>query len=173
MPLALMLAGQLMVGTKLSVKINTSSVETAHGGLVIVQRRLYVTPAVKLNVEVGLDGFTMVPPVPDTMLQDPVPTLGALAARVVVVAQSIWLGPALAIVEGAVKVITTSSAVSVQGGFATVQRRVYVLPDTPENPEEALPGVVIDPPVPVTIVQVPAPDEGVFPAKLVVDPQTI
>lgn len=48
-----------------------------------------------------------------------------------------------------------------------VQRNVYVLPATPENAEVGLDGVVIDPPVPLTIVHDPVPTVGVFPASVV------
>ena len=41
------------------------------------------------------------------------------------------------------------------------------------NTEVGLPAVVIDPPVPVMIVQVPVPTVGVFPANTAVFPQTV
>jgi hypothetical protein len=63
----------------------TSSVEEAHGALVIVQRNIYAVPAVPVKVLVGLAGVATVPPKPLTILHDPVPTPGALAANVVVV----------------------------------------------------------------------------------------
>ena len=132
-----------------------------------------MTPAVRLKGEVGLEGLAIDPPVPETMLHEPEPTAGALPARVVEVAQSIWLGPALATVEGVVKEMTTSSAVSVQGKLAIVQRKVYVVPLVPEKADVALPGAVIEPPVPETIVQVPVPEVAGFPVRLVTEPQTI
>ena len=46
---------------------------------------MYVTPAVPVKVLVELVGAVIVPPVPPTILQDPVPTVGVLAARVAVV----------------------------------------------------------------------------------------
>jgi hypothetical protein len=62
-----------------------SSVEAVHGALLIVQRNTYAVPAVPVNVLVGLAGVATVPPKPLTILHDPVPITGVLAARVVVV----------------------------------------------------------------------------------------
>jgi hypothetical protein len=65
--------------------IVTSSAEAVHGELLIVQRNIYVVPAVPVKVLVGLAGVVMLPPVPDTMLHDPVPIVGVLPASVVLV----------------------------------------------------------------------------------------
>jgi hypothetical protein len=65
--------------------ILTSSVDGAHEPLLIVHLKIYVTPAVPVKVLVELVGAVIVPPVPPTILQDPVPTVGVLAARVAVV----------------------------------------------------------------------------------------
>ena len=62
--------------------ITTSSVEAGHGELEIVQRNVYVVPAVPLKVDVGLEGVVTMPPVPLIMLHDPVPTDGVFAASV-------------------------------------------------------------------------------------------
>ncbi len=56
-----------------------------HGLLLIVQRNVYEEPAVPLNVEVGLDGVVIVPPVPETILHAPVPTVGVFPAKVTLV----------------------------------------------------------------------------------------
>ena len=63
----------------------TSSVEGIHGLLLTVHRNTYAVPAVPVKVEVGLPALPNDPPVPDTTLQDPVPTEGVLAASVTVV----------------------------------------------------------------------------------------
>ena len=65
--------------------ITTSSVDDAQGGLLIVHLKVYVVPAVPVNVDVELDGVVIVPPAPLTILQLPVPVTGAFAARVTVV----------------------------------------------------------------------------------------
>jgi hypothetical protein len=50
--------------------------------LEIVHLKIYDPPAVPLNVEVGLVGVVIVPPVPLTMVHNPDPTVGELPARV-------------------------------------------------------------------------------------------
>ena len=65
--------------------IFTSSVEMPHGGLVIVQRKVYAVPAVPVKVLTGLVEVVIVPPAPLTIFQTPVPTTGVLAAKVTVV----------------------------------------------------------------------------------------
>jgi hypothetical protein len=64
------------------------------------------------------------------------------------------------------KVITTSSAEAVHGLFDIVQRKIYVELETPVNVEVEFVGVVIEPPVPLTIVQSPVPTVGVLPARV-------
>jgi hypothetical protein len=82
--------------------IVTSSVDEAHGGLLIVQRRVYVVPARPEKVLEGFDGSSILPSEPDTMLQLPVPIEGVFAASVVVVrphiSDPVWSGPAFAVV---------------------------------------------------------------------------
>ena len=63
-------------------EITTSSVDVVQGLFVMVHLRVYVVPAVPLNVDVGLAVFENEPPDPLTMLQAPVPTDGVFAARV-------------------------------------------------------------------------------------------
>ena len=65
--------------------ITTSSVLAVQGALLIVHRKVYVLPAVPVNVLVGLLAVVMLPPVPETILYAPVPTVGVLPAKVVLV----------------------------------------------------------------------------------------
>ena len=86
-----------------------------------------MVPAVPLNVLVGLDGVVMDPPDPLTMLHDPVPTEGALPARVALVNphmdDPVWSDPALDTVGVLLNVIVTSSVEAVQGELLIVQRK--------------------------------------------------
>ena len=53
--------------------------------MLIVQRNVYVLPAVPLKALVGLVGVVTVPPVPAIMLHAPVPTVGVFPASGVLV----------------------------------------------------------------------------------------
>ena len=67
------------------VVIITSSVEGVQGGLEIVHRKVAVPGTAKpVTPEVGEEGVVMVA-VPETTDHTPVPTVGVLAAKVVVV----------------------------------------------------------------------------------------
>ena len=63
----------------------TSSVEGVHSALLIVHLRTYAVPDVPVNVLTGFAGSVIVPPVPLTILHDPVPMTGIFAASVAVV----------------------------------------------------------------------------------------
>lgn len=67
----------------------TSSVEEPHGLLLMVHRSVYDAPAVPLNAEVGLEAFPKEPPVPLTILQEPVPVDGKFAAKETVVSPQV------------------------------------------------------------------------------------
>ena len=81
-----------------------------------------------LNVDVELEGLVIVPPVPEIILQAPVPAEGVLPARVTEVkpqlAAPVWSGPALAAVGFLLKVITTSSVEAAHGLLEIVHRNV-------------------------------------------------
>ena len=77
-----------------------------------------------MKAEVGLLAVVTDPPAPEMMLQDPVPTEGALPAKVVEVAHKFWSGPALAVVGLARNVMITSSVEAAQGPFVIVHRKV-------------------------------------------------
>ena len=65
--------------------IVTSSAETAHPPLLIVQRKVTDAPIVNpVKPDVGDVGLVMVA-VPDTTVHKPVPTVGVLPAKVAVV----------------------------------------------------------------------------------------
>ena len=62
--------------------MTTSSEDVAQGEAVSVQRKVYVDPAVPLNVLVLLAEFPKEPPVPLTTDQEPEAPAGAFAANV-------------------------------------------------------------------------------------------
>lgn len=85
-----------VVGTASLVMV-TSDVEAAHTPLLIVQRKALAPTPKPVTPDVGELGVVIVP-VPLTNVQAPVPTVAVLPAKVAVVAQTVWLGPALAVV---------------------------------------------------------------------------
>jgi hypothetical protein len=115
-----------VVGLRLNV-ISTSSVDV-QGALVIVHLKAYAVPAVPLNIVVGLDAETKLPPAPLIILHAPVPRAGVLAASVTLVnpqvAAPAWSVPALEVVGGILKVIATSSVDAVQGALEIVHLNV-------------------------------------------------
>jgi hypothetical protein len=74
----------------------------------------------------------------------------------------------LAIVAFWLNVIFTSSIDIPHGGLVMVQRNVYAVPAVPVNVLTGLVGVVIVPPVPLTILHVPKPITGALAAKFTV-----
>ena len=65
-------------------------------------------------------------------------------------------------------VISTSSADDPQGALVIVQRKVYDVPEVPVKVLIGLAGVVIVPPIPVTILHKPDPTTGVLAASVTV-----
>jgi hypothetical protein len=96
----------------------------------MVHLNVYVAPAVPVKVDVGLDVVVIVPPVPLTMLQVPVPTVGVLPANVTVVnpqvAELVWSAPALAVV-GAALTVTVQVPVDTVGVVVQVPSLAYLL----------------------------------------------
>ena len=71
-----------------SLVIVTSSVELGHTPLLIVHRNTFAPTPNAVTPDVGLPGVVIVP-VPLTNVHVPVPTVGALPAKVAVVAQTV------------------------------------------------------------------------------------
>ena len=97
-------------------------------------------PAIPVNDDVGLDAFPRLPPVPLTILQVPVPTVGVLPPRFIVVrpqvAAQAGSGPALAVVGGA-RIVTVVVQVEILHASLTVH--VIVDTPTPKLPLASLP----------------------------------
>src|ERR1043166_7129354 len=90
----------------------TVSFEGAQEPFPTVQTNSLTPTERPVTPDAGSPGAVIVA-VPATTLHRPVPTVGALAARVTVVAQTVWSTPAFAVVGGASRVTTT---VSLDGG---------------------------------------------------------
>jgi hypothetical protein len=130
-------------------------------------------PATPVKAEVGLVGVVTVPPAPAMMVQVPVPTTGVFPAKVADVPQIVWSVPALETDGFPTNEISTASMEGPHGAFVIVHFNEYALPATPVNVEVGEVGVVIVPPTPVTILHIPVPTIGVFPAKVAEVPQII
>lgn len=83
-----------------------------------------MVPAKPEKLELALLGLVIVPPAPEITLHEPVPMVGALPCKVVLVAQIVWSGPAFETVGFAVKLITTSSIEAAQGALEIDHRTV-------------------------------------------------
>ena len=158
------------VGTA-SLFIITSSVDIAQTPFVIVQRKVFAPTPKPVIPEVGDDGVVIVP-VPVINVHAPVPIIGEFPAKVAVVEQTVWSGPALDVVGTASLLIITSSVDIAHTPFVIVQRNVFAPTPKPVMPEVGDVGVVIVP-VPVINVQAPVPIAGIFPARVAVVEQTV
>ncbi len=81
-----------------------------------------------MKVDVALEAVVIDPPVPLTIVQAPVPTVGVLPESVTdvnpQVAALVWSDPAAAVVWFLLNVITTSSVEEVHGLFEIVHLKV-------------------------------------------------
>jgi hypothetical protein len=132
-------------------------------------------PPVCVKVEVGLAALLNVPVPPETTDHAPVPVVGELPPRPVVVprAQIVCGPPAVAAVGGCVIVTTTSFVDGVQGAFEIVQRSVTG--PVPVACVKVAFGVVAFgenvPVPPLTTDHAPVPDVGVLPPRGTVVPR--
>jgi len=109
-----------IVGAGLIV-IVTFELEGVHGELEIVQAKTFVPIARPVMVELGKVGEVIVP-LPETSVHNPVPTVGVLAAIVVVgdEIQSVCDVPAFAIVGASLTRIVIVEILGAQGEFEIV-----------------------------------------------------
>ena len=159
-----------VVGISLLVMATSSDV-AVQGALVIVQRNTFVPTANPVMPEFAALGEVIVA-VPETNVHDPVPAVGVLPARVAVVAHTVWSILALAIVVLPFLVITISSEDATHGALDIVHLKVTEPVIKPVIPEEGELGEVMVP-IPKTLVHNPVPVEGIFPARLVEEAQTV
>jgi hypothetical protein len=148
----------------------TSSKET-HVPLVIVHLNTFAPTPNPVTPDVGLPGVVIVP-VPLTNVHKPVPKPGEFPAKVAVVAQTVWSGPASEVTGAGSLVIVTSSVELGHEPFVIVQRNVFAPTDKPVTPDVGDPGVVTDPDPAIT-VHAPVPTVGILPAKAAVVAHTL
>ena len=103
--------------------IVTSSKEGVQLPFVLVQRKVFAPTARFVTPLVGEAGVLTIAP-PAITVHVPVPVVIVLPANVAVVAQTLWSGPARAVVGAAVRVIVTSSNDGAQEPLVLVQRNV-------------------------------------------------
>ena len=151
--------------------MTTSSVEGGHVPLEIVQRKI-LTPVPRLVIVVTGEVGELIVPVPEISVHVPVPVTGVFAAIVVTESQSVWSGPAAAVVGTGSRVIVTSSKDGGQVPFEIVQRNTFAPTPNPVTPDAGEFGDVIVP-FPEISVQVPVPVDGVFPASVAEDVQSV
>lgn len=141
--------------------------EDAHGGL-LIDHVITVVPGDRFVTVVFLtNGFVMVP-LPETLTHIPVPLVGAfpfkVAVAVPVVAQSVWLAPALETVGGGLVTIVIFETEAAHEEKLTDHVSIVVPAVSPIIVVLLRVGVVIVP-GPETFTHIPVPIAGLFPAN--------
>src|SRR5258706_3257352 len=151
--------------------ITTVSLDEGQLALLIVHTKAF-TPTLRfVTPDVGSpEVVTLAPPV--MTVHAPVPTVGEIPARTVVIEQTVSSGPALAVVGDASRVTTTVSLDGGQLALLIVQTNVLAPTLRFVTPEAGSAGVVKIPD-PARTVHAPAPTVGVFAAKVVVVEHTV
>jgi hypothetical protein len=156
-------------------RIETWSVEAAHGALVMFHWKVYV-PAVVMpvTVVVGEPELVMLGVTgPFTKVHESVPTLAALPDSVADpgLVQIVWSDPAFAVVGVAFTMMATSLVEAAHGLLLIVQRSVYV-PDPPAWVKVAVGEVVLlnwaseVEGLPASMLQAPVPTPGALAANV-------
>jgi len=104
----------------------TVAVEARQGGLEMVHAKIFMPKPKPVIVEFSWVGFEIVP-LPETRVHKPVPTVGVLAAIMVVLEeiQRVCVTPALAVVGTLLTVIATVDVVGAHGGLEIVQAKTF------------------------------------------------
>ena len=123
-----------------------------------------------MTAEVGELKLEMLPP-PETKAQVPLPIVGVFAAKLVVVEQRVWSGPAFEVVGNGSTFILTISVEEGQEPFDTVNIKIFTPKLNPVTAEVGDDGFV-GTPVPDTSVHNPVPTVGTFALKVVDEEQT-
>ena len=155
----------------MSLVIVTLSFEDGHVPLLIVQTKLFTPRESPVTPDVGELGAVTVA-LPAMTVHAPVPTVGELPARVAVAEQTVWSVPAFAVVGDSSLVMVTVSFVVGQTPLLIIHSNMFSPKLRPVTPDVGELGVVTVAP-PLITVHVPVPGEGVFPASVAVDEQTV
>ena len=134
--------------------------------LVIVQTNVFTPVVNPVTPDVGLVGVVTTP-VPAVTVHAPVPTVGALAAKVAVAEHIVWSGPALDTVGNWSTLMVIASVLGGQVPLVIVHTNVFTPVVKPVTPDVGLVGVVTVA-VPAVTVHAPVPTVGVFAAKVAV-----
>lgn len=155
-----------MEGTALPTIIMLSR-RAAHGGFVIVQRKVLLPTPKPVIPEVGLVGVVIVP-APPIKVQSPVPAVGVLAAITAPeLTQTVWSGPASEVDVIPLVVIVILETEEAQGGLLIDQVRTVTPGVNPVTVVFRTSGFVIVP-EPETFTHKPVPIATTFPAKVAV-----
>ena len=139
--------------------------------MAIVQTNVFAPTDKPVMPDVGSPGVVTVA-LPAMTVHAPVPTVGVLPARLAVVPQISWSGPAFAVVGAASRVIVTVSFDAGHEALLIVQMNVFAPIDKPVTPDVGSLGVVTVA-LPAITVHAPVPTVGVLPAKVAVVAQTV
>ena len=149
-------------------------IASALGGQVpfVIVHTNVLTPVVKpVTPLVGLVGVVTAP-VPAVTVHNPVPTTGALAAKVEVAEQIVWSAPAAATVGNWSTLMVIASVLGGQVPLLIVHTNVFTPVVNPVTPELGSVGSVTVA-VPAVTVQAPVPTVGVFAASVAVAEQIV
>jgi hypothetical protein len=126
-----------------------------------------MSSTIPVTVVVGEVGFVIVdPPEPLTRVHKPVPIVGVFPVNVAEVPQITWSAPATAVFAGDAIVTITVSSVGPQPLNIIAHSNLYVPFDIPVTVVLGWFTFVIEHGGPLTLVHVPVPGEGLFPARV-------
>ena len=166
LPLQIVVVPVMLVGaTDGSSRVMTTSFgESVQMPFDKVHRKVLTPILNPLTVAVGLLIFEKVP-LPEITLHVPTPDAGVLAASVAEVAQTVWSGPASAVVKSSLEIVT-SSCESVQSPLDNVHRKIFAPIERPVTAPFGLLMPDVKVPLPETMLQVPTPVAGILAASV-------